>query len=685
MLKSHEKIILFHYLKNILNSQYLDDIEASLIEWLNENKRKIDFFSPNLNKYDRYEMKTGKKYSTIYKNIIKDLNDFINSQNTKNERTTTNLYKNTSLLAELLKLNKEETDILLLALACKSSRLLDSLWDSFSKGSYSRNCFCKNIPLLSTFLNLSEIQINNLLSSSSSLVKTGLLKIDTDSDITILSKLNWICNQKFKSKEDLKQLLVGNIETPTLKWNDFEHLNKEKDLVLKIIKAAQKSQKKGINILFYGLPGTGKTELCKLIAKESNSLLYKVAEEDEDGDEAKRGERLSDLKLKQKLLENDSKPCILFDEAEDVMNRGYGENGESSKVYMNRLLENTTLPVFWTTNNINDVDTAFLRRMTFAVQFKELSKEIRVNIWKKEAKKNKFKIKTSELEQLGNDYDISPSVISNSISCAKMINGDIKEVKELLHGVSKAINKGESIKKTAKEAVIEKYNLSLANTDLSIEKLSSQLKSSGKLNFSLCLYGVPGTGKSAYARYIADELGLKVIQKRGSDLISMWVGGTEKNIAKAFEEALEQKAVLVFDEADSFLQSRNKAQRSWEITQVNEMLTWMEKHPYPFICTTNLLESLDDASLRRFAFKIKFDFLNPSQIKQAFEHFFNLPANNNITAIHGLTPGDFVVVQKKAEFLNLENNIEEIEQMLKAEAEIKSKGKSSNSIGFYAD
>ena len=48
----------------------------------------------------------------------------------------------------------------------------------------------------------------------------------------------------------------------------------------------------------------------------------------------------------------------------------------------------------------------------------------------------------------------------------------------------------------------------------------------------------------------------------------------------------------IFDEADSFLQDRSRAMRSWEISSVNEMLTWMENHPYPFVCTTNLMETL---------------------------------------------------------------------------------------------
>ena len=86
----------------------------------------------------------------------------------------------------------------------------------------------------------------------------------------------------------------------------------------------------------------------------------------------------------------------------------------------------------------------------------------------------------------------------------------------------------------------------------------------------------------------------------------MWLGESEKAIALAFEEAADLRAFLVFDEADSLLRDRAAAQHSWEVTQVNEMLTRMERHPFPFACTTNAPELLDSASARRFLFKLRF-------------------------------------------------------------------------------
>ena len=137
--------------------------------------------------------------------------------------------------------------------------------------------------------------------------------------------------------------------------------------------------------------------------------------------------------------------------------------------------------------------------------------------------------------------------------------------------------------------------------------------------------------------------------------------------------------MLIFDEADSFLQDRNNAQRSWEITKVNEMLTQMEKHTYPFVCTTNLMDKLDKASLRRFTFKVKYDYMTSEQRTAAFKHFFNIP-NINLSHLNLLTPGDFVVVKDKAEILGFMENKEELIKML--EMEQQNKTPVSRKIGF---
>lgn len=149
--------------------------------------------------------------------------------------------------------------------------------------------------------------------------------------------------------------------------------------------------------------------------------------------------------------------------------------------------------------------------------------------------------------------------------------------------------------------------------------------------------------------------------RRASDLLSPYVGQAEINIAQMFKEASAEPCVLILDEADSFLQSRAEAKHSWEITQVNELLTQMEAFDGLFICTTNLLEKLDAASLRRFDWKIAFWPMTAAQRWAFFLQEFHLLGGNIDSAmglkatvqqqLNGITPGDFAPVARQFRLL----------------------------------
>jgi hypothetical protein len=226
------------------------------------------------------------------------------------------------------------------------------------------------------------------------------------------------------------------------------------------------------------------------------------------------------------------------------------------------------------------------------------------------------------------------------------------------------------------------FSTSLLNCDTDLEELTHKLENCKYEDFSLCLYGVPGSGKSEYARFLANKLNMKVLQKRGSDLFSAWVGQAEKNIAEAFSEAVKKRMFLVFDEADSFLLDRRHAIRTWEVTQVNEMLTHMESHPLPFVCTTNLMEAIDQASLRRFTFKVKYDFLTPSQVELAFRHFFGTDSTVSLDDLTYMSPGDFAVVVKKARIFGIDDHAELV-TLLKQEQDVKEVAKATPKYKFF--
>ena len=180
-----------------------------------------------------------------------------------------------------------------------------------------------------------------------------------------------------------------------------------------------------------------------------------------------------------------------------------------------------------------------------------------------------------------------------------------------------------------------------------------------------------------------------LIIKKGSDLLSMWVGGTEQNIANAFKEAEREGAVLVFDEVDSFLQDRREAKRSWEITQVNELLTQMESFEGVFIATTNLMDNLDQASLRRFDLKLEFGYMREDQAVMMFEKECSYLGIEQIDSgvkkmlkeLNLLTPGDFAAVRRQHQFNPISNAVDFFERLMQ-ECAVKEDATHSSVMGF---
>jgi SpoVK/Ycf46/Vps4 family AAA+-type ATPase len=173
---------------------------------------------------------------------------------------------------------------------------------------------------------------------------------------------------------------------------------------------------------------------------------------------------------------------------------------------------------------------------------------------------------------------------------------------------------------------------------------------------------------------------MEVLDKRYSELISAYLGESEKAIARAFEEASDLRAFLILDEADSLLRERGAARHSWEITQVNEMLNSMERHLYPFACTTNAPGLLDQATARRFLFKVRFLPMMAAQIRAAFRRAFGLDSPEFVLKLDNLTPGDFAVVARKAAAFG-EPDCSRLAQWLDEEAKAKPEGRKVR-IGF---
>ena len=314
---------------------------------------------------------------------------------------------------------------------------------------------------------------------------------------------------------------------------------------------------------------------------------------------------------------------------------------------MHRLLEQAPVPVIWTANEIEMLGPAVLRRMTMCLELKIPGVAVRTRLWRSMGEAEGVRLTEADAACLARLVPAAPAVASTALRATRLVDGDAGTARLIVEGIARAVAGGRNPFPVAERPA--HYDPALVKADRDLLALADRLARPGAPRaVSLLLSGPPGTGKSAYVRYLAGRMGLDVLQKRASDLLGPFVGQTEANIAAAFAEAADTGAFLIFDEADSLLGHRAGAMHSWEISQVNEMLTWMEQHPLPFACTTNLPDSLDPASLRRFLIKLRLEWLTQAQARLAFRSFFAADVPQGLDALRTLTPADFALVKRRA-------------------------------------
>ena len=475
--------------------------------------------------------------------------------------------------------------------------------------------------------------------------------------------------------------LLGEPQTTALLWQDFAHLGGIRELAAEMLNGAVTTTAVGINVLLYGPVGTGKTEFAKALAARGDLRIWSVGETDEEDGEPSRTERLAALRLAQRLLAKNRGGILLLDEAEDVLTSDTvgvppypGPEANRSKVYLNRLIERNPVPVIWICNDVDTLDPAVLRRMTLAIEFKTPSRTARRGIWQRVLRETGLDLPPPALERLADQHAVPAALAANAARVASLAGKGEAAIDQAIRGVAQLLG----IAPGTPERDGSDFDPALVHCEVDLVQLANRLvRPETSRRWSLCVSGPPGAGKSEFVRYLAARMGLEVMPQRASDLLSMWVGGSEKNIAAAFQAARSRPAMLVIDEADSLLAERREAIRSWEVTQVNEMLTWMETHPLPFVCTTNLMERLDQASLRRFTLKLKFESLRPSQAAVAFERFFGTTSPCRLP--DGLTAGDFATVRRKQRLLTIADPALLVEWLAE---ELDAKGTQRRPIGF---
>ena len=625
------------------------------------------------------------------------------------KKQSTLVEKNIDALSGLLQLNKAERALLLYGTLARYQRDLRSLLVEFKV-----NNAPEAYAAIAEIAGVNASDVGEALRAGSRLERIGLVEnLISEHNITDLAdlmkvseKLPPVLMREYRDENELMAVFTRPSSKSDLKLADFSFVAEDAEVLSSLLRNAIARKEPGVNVLLYGPPGTGKTELAKVVTQSAGLELFEVEYADRDGNSLSGRDRYRSLQIAQVFLKGSAQAALLFDEVEDVFPPISSEAAQmlaraeqvaapasgsvSGKAWVNQILESNSVPTIWVTNRIEQIDPAFRRRFAYHLELKSPPPGAREAIVRKTLEG--APVSDDFVAKLTGRKGLTPAQIRTAVRFAQLagpIETGIEQlIERQLRNADHAL--GNRAQDWGQRRAVTTYDLDILNveTRFEIPRIVEALRARG--HGTLCFYGAPGTGKTGLAEHIARSLDKPLLVKQASDLMSKYVGETEQNMAAMFQEAEGEKAILLLDEADSFLQDRRGAQRTYEVTEVNEMLQGMERYAGIFICTTNLMDRIDQAALRRFTFKIRFKPLTSVQREKMFvvealegkADDLAEPARARLAKMDQLCPGDFAAVKRQVQILGAQFTPEEFLDQLEAEHRIKPEVRESRGIGF---
>ncbi|QTN26480.1 AAA family ATPase [Rhodoferax sp. AJA081-3] len=632
------------------------------------------------------------------------------------KRQSTLVEKNINALAGLLQLNKAERALLLYGTLARYQRDMRSILVEFKV-----NNAPEAYAAIAEVAGVNPDQVAEALRAGSRLERIGLVEnLISEHNITDLAdlmkvseKLPPVLMRPYRDQAELMAVFTRLSTKSALGLDDFAFVADDAQVLCNLLANAVARQEVGINVLLYGPPGTGKTELAKVVAQSAGLELFEVEYADRDGNSLSGRDRYRSLQIAQVFLKGSSQAALLFDEVEDVFPPISSEaaqwmaradataappNGSvSGKAWVNQVLESNVVPTIWVTNRIEQIDPAFRRRFAYHLELKSPPPGAREELVRKTL--TGVAVSDAFVGRLAKRKGLTPAQIRTAVRFAGLASAETRATNSAQTALEALIERqlknadqalGNRAVDGARLLAASHYDPALLNVEsrFEIPRMVQALQARG--HGTLCFYGPPGTGKTALAEHIATTLAQPLHVRQASDLMGKYVGETEQNMAAMFREAETENAILLLDEADSFLQDRRGAQRSYEVSEVNEMLQGMERFHGIFICTTNLMDRIDQAALRRFTFKIQFKPLTRVQRLALFvteacagdADRLDRDLEKRLAALDQLCVGDFSAVKRQNAILDAHLEPAEFLEQLEAEHRIKPEVRETRGIGF---
>jgi len=550
----------------------------------------------------------------------------------------------------------------------------------------------------------SEQSVLNVFSSAGSLARVAILDAEDCLEGEHLKDFlrlgerfrRWVAEET--AKENPQYDLLTQVSKTELELADFNHLSVELGLVQKILLGAMAEGKQGINILLVGPPGSGKTESAKVVADTVGAKLFQVDFMDAAGNQLSldASERLKSYNLGQRLLAKAHKSLLLFDEIEDVLDEStflMPKGLSRSKAFTNNLLETNHVPTIWVANRLRRMDPAWLRRFSFVLEVPVPPRAARERILKRifSGLKHSLNISDEMKRRIVDVEGLSAGQIKvalNALDFEQMTREGVVLDEQLEILLREPLRLAHGLNGLPKAGRYQTYDIAYVNAGIvNVANVMEGIERNPRAR--ILLSGPPGTGKTGFAHYVAQRLGKPLLRRTAADILGSYVGESERAIAAMFAEAARNDCVLLLDEADGLMRNRQSAAQRWEVTQVNELLSRMEDFPGIFFCSTNHAENLDPASIRRFLFRLEFNYLTEDQAISLLQAHLKcecsieelVSAKDTLRRLQMLTPADFNNVQERLNFLGSEPSLQQFLEHLKQEVLAKLEEK-NRKVGF---
>lgn len=377
---------------------YIPDITTTLLDNIKEHHNTLKRLGLVINNPDDLTVKSLRKIAKDKEKQMKKIT----------ENNSGVFFTNFNYLCEQLALNTIERDVFLFSILANTKRTFSANMTLF--GDFTPSSIVNSLSLV---LNIQPELVNKALDSNSILKRSGVIGHDytevvfSNFCLEIIDGLQYMLFQTFKKPNDIMSNFISNVCKPTTTLKDFSYIGEDLTIINRYLSGVLKSRLEGVNILLYGLPGTGKTELAKLIADTQDVELFDLRKNLSTGNEASGKSRLTAYRLTQELLSSNKESMILFDEVEDIFAYNTGSFGinvpsTNKKSLINKVLESNKVPAIWISNEVRQIDPAFIRRFDYVLHVPIPEKEIRKNIINKQL--SKYNLSEQYIDKLaGND------------------------------------------------------------------------------------------------------------------------------------------------------------------------------------------------------------------------------------------------------------------------------------------